>query len=92
MNKKQNLINNTCPFDSVAFVIIIAYTDRNVYKEFVEEQTNTVLRFCKELASGGPRLDIYKERINILKELLTEDQGVTDVALINTECNILRPY
>jgi len=41
------------------------------------------------LASGVPRLDIYKERINILKELFTEDQAVTDVALINTECNFL---
>jgi len=40
------------------------------------------------LASGVPRLDIYKERINILKELFIEDQGVTDVALINAECNV----
>lgn len=89
MNKKRYLISNTCPFDSVAFIITIAYTDSNLYKEFIEKQTNTVLRFCKNLASGVPRLDIYKERINILKELFTEDQGVTDVALINTECNVL---
>jgi len=70
MNKKRYLISNTCPFDSVAFIITIAYTDSNIYKEFIEKQRNTVLRFCKNLASGVPRLDIYKERINILKELL----------------------
>jgi len=37
MNKKRYLISNTCPFDSVAFIITIAYTDSNLYKEFVEE-------------------------------------------------------
>jgi len=89
INKKRYLISNTCPFDSVAFIITIAYIDSNSYKKFVEEQTNTVLRFCKNLASGVPRLDVYKERINILKELFTGDQDVTDVTLINTECNLL---
>lgn len=89
MNKKRYLISNTCPFDSVAFIITIVYIDGNSYQKFVEEQTNTVLRFRKNLASGVPRFNKYKERINILKELFTEDQGVTDVTLINTECNVL---
>jgi len=73
MNKKRYLISNTCPFDSVAFIITIAFIDSNSYKIFVEEQTNELLRFCRNLASGVPRLEIYKERINILKELFTED-------------------
>lgn len=89
INKKRYLISNTCPFDSVTFIITLAYIDSNSYKKFVEEQTNRVLRFCKNLASGVSRIDIYTERINILKELFTVDQGVTDVTLINTECNVL---
>lgn len=89
INKTRYLIHNTCPFDSVVIIVAIAYIESDSYKEFVKEQKNVFLEFCKNLAMGVPHFDVYKERLNILKEIFEEEQGITEIRVINAQCNVL---
>lgn len=47
INKNKFLIYNTCPFDSVAVIIAMAYTDIRSYKMFIDSNENKMLLFCK---------------------------------------------
>lgn len=89
VNKIRYLIHNTCPFDSVVTIIAIAYIDSDPYKDFVKTHKNVLLEFCKNLAVGVPHFDIYTERLNILKEIFKEELGITEIRVINAQCNVL---
>jgi len=56
INKNKFLIYNTCPFDSVAVIIAMAYTDIGSYKIFIDSN--------KSLALNGPNRQIYIDRLN----------------------------
>uniref|UniRef100_A0A2S2NQ22 NOF-FB transposable element protein n=1 Tax=Schizaphis graminum TaxID=13262 RepID=A0A2S2NQ22_SCHGA len=89
INKKRYLVSNTCAFDSVCILIAMAYTDSKDYQKFINKSDNALLTFCKDLAIIGPSPIIYKKRLEILKTIFQEDLGITDVVVINAECNVL---
>lgn len=89
INKKRYLVSNTCAFDSVCILIAMAYTDSKDYQKFINKSDNALLTFSKDLAINGPSPIIYKKRLGILKTIFQEDLGITDVVVINAECNVL---
>lgn len=88
INKNKFLIYNTCPFDSVAVIIAMAYTDIHSYKMFIDSNENKMLLFCKSLALNGPNRQIYIDRLEILKPCFQETENMTNIKVINTECNV----
>jgi len=89
LSKKRFLVQNTCPFDAVAVLITIAYTDNQKYQKYIDENiTNDFLQFCKNLAKTGPTHSIYKKRVSLLQNIFKVDTGVTDINLINATCNV----
>lgn len=89
VSNKRYIVHNTCPFDAVAAVITMAYIDYPQYKHFVDSSENQFLKFCKNLAINGTSQHIYKERLQILKQIFKEDDGVTEIKLIDARCNVL---
>jgi hypothetical protein len=89
MDKKRFIVNNTCPFDSVAVVIAMAYLDNPLYKEFIDNNNNQFLEFCKKLVTTNTSAIIQKERLKILKSIFKENTGITGVTVIDSTCNVL---
>jgi len=89
VSNKIYIIHNTCPFDAVAAVITMAYIDYPQYRDFVDCNKNIFLKFCKQLAVNGTSKQIYKERLQILKGIFKEVDGVTEIKLIDARCNVL---
>lgn len=48
ISKQKYLIFNTCPFDSIAVIISMAYIANTRYKGFIESKENDLLQFCKD--------------------------------------------
>lgn len=89
LSKKRFLVQNTCPFDAVAVLIAIAYTDIPTYQKYIDENINNdFLQFCKNLATTGPTHSIYKNRVSLLQNIFKVDTGVTDIRLIDATCNV----
>jgi len=89
IGKHKYLIHNTCPFDSVSAIITMAYIDNLRYKQFINDSENSFLKFCKNLAVNGTSIKSYCDRGTLLKTIFTENTGITDIKLINTECNVI---
>lgn len=89
LNKKRHLVLNTCPLDLICSIIAMAYTDSENYKKFININTNKTLQFYRDLAINGRSSYIYKKRLEILKTIFSEDQGITDIVVINAQCNVL---
>lgn len=89
INKKRYLISNTCAFDSVTTLITMAITDSKYYKELIDKSTNNFITFCNDLAKNGTSAIIYKKRLEMLKNIFMEEEGVTNVTLINAKCNVM---
>lgn len=87
MGKKRYIVNNTCAFDSVTVIISRAYTDNNVYKEFVDKSSDTFLTFCKTVASRSTR-NIYKDRLQLIKKIFNKYDEESGLNIINAECNV----
>lgn len=49
VSKKRYMVHNTCPFDSLAVIISMAYLDFTQYRNFVNSSSNVFLKFCKDL-------------------------------------------
>ncbi|CAI6373790.1 unnamed protein product [Macrosiphum euphorbiae] len=88
LSKKRFIIRNTCPFDSVAIIIVMAYYDNHNYKYYLDNCENIFIRFCKDLAFQGPTKTIYKERAAILKDIFDDATGISGVNIIDTTCNV----
>jgi len=89
IGKYKYLIHNTCPFDSVSVIITMAYIDNPLYKQFINESKNSFFKFCKYLAINGTLKKSYCDRGTLLKTIFTENTGITDIKLINSECNVI---
>jgi len=89
MNKNRYIVNNTCAFDSVSTIIAMAYLDNLFYKNFIDNNKNQFLEFCKKLVTTNTSAIIPKERLNILKTIFKEDTGITGVSVIDCTCNVL---
>jgi len=88
LSKKRFLVQNTCPFDTVAVLIATAYTDIPNYKKFIDEnENNDFLQFCQNLAVYGASHNIYKKRVTLLRKIIDVDIGITDINLIDAKCN-----
>jgi len=88
ISKQRYLLHNTCPFDSIAVIITMAYIDNNQYKQFIDTEKNELLQFCKDLAIHGSSKMMYLKRLHILKNIFDESDGITNVKLIDARCNI----
>jgi len=88
LSKKRFIIRNTCPFDSVAIIIVMAYYDNHNYKCYLDNCENIFISFCKDLAFQGPTKTIYKERGAILKDIFQDATGISGVSIIDTTCNV----
>lgn len=87
-NKNKYLLHNTCPSDSVSSILVMAYIDITSYKDFINKSKNSMLQFCKELAHHKTSKKTYTDRFVLLKGVFNEDMNVTNIKLINTECNV----
>jgi len=87
-NKNKYLLHNTCPFDSVSSILVMAYIDISFYKDFINTSKNRMLQFCKELAHHKTSKKTYTDRFVLLKDIFNEDMNVSNIKLINTECNV----
>jgi hypothetical protein len=63
LSKKTFLVQNTCPFDAVSVLIVMAFQS---YMQFIDTINNDFLLFCKNLTLSGPNLHIYKNRVVLL--------------------------
>lgn len=88
ISKQKYLLKNTCPFDSIAAIITMAYIDNIKYKNFIDSKKNDLLQFCKDLAINGCSKTMYLKRIHILKNIFNESHGITHVKIIDARCNI----
>lgn len=88
ISKKKFLIQNTCPFDAVSVLIAMAYTDIVLYKQFIDTKKNDFLIFCKNLAQEGPTLNIYKNRVVLLRTIFQIDASIKDTNLIDARYNV----
>ncbi|KAL4104409.1 hypothetical protein QTP88_019710 [Uroleucon formosanum] len=88
ISKQRYLLHNTCPFDSIAVIITMAYIDNNQYKQFINTEKNELLQLCKDLAIHGSSKIMYLKRLHILKNFFDESDGITNVKLIDARCKI----
>jgi len=89
VSRKRYMVHNTCPFDSVASMISMAYLDHCQYQQFMDSTTNEFFKFCKNLAIKGTTKNTYIERLHLLKNIFPEVDGITGVQLIDARCNVL---
>lgn len=87
--RNKYIINNTCPFDSIAFIITMAYIDHPQYRVFIDSSDNIFLNFCKDLAVNGTSRISYMSRLEILKNMFDEQEGVMNVKIVDARCNVL---
>ncbi|KAF0741434.1 DUF659 domain-containing protein, partial [Aphis craccivora] len=85
----RSTAESACPFDSVSVIITMAYIDNPIYKQFINESENSFLKFCKNLAINGTSAKSYCDRETLLKTIFIENTGITDIKLINSECNVI---
>jgi len=69
-------------------ILVIAYIDITLYKDFINKSKNSKLQFCKELAHHKTSKKTYTDRFILLKGVFNEYMNVTNIKLINTECNV----
>lgn len=86
--KNRFIIQNTCAFDSIAIIIVMAYYDNLSYKKYIDACENDLSNFCKNLAINGPSKEIYKLRATILKSIFEVSMGITGVSIIYATCNV----
>lgn len=88
ISKKRFLLQNTCPFDSITVLIAIAYNENEKYKNYLNNSTNDLLKFCKKLATEPVSRNTYISRLSLLRNIFQEDTGITDISLIDARCNV----
>lgn len=88
ISKKRFLLQNTCPFDSITVLIAIAYNENEKYKNYLNNSTNDLLKFCKKLATEPVSRNTYISRLSLLRKIFQEDTGITDISLIDARCNV----
>lgn len=47
------------------------------------------LIFCKNLALSGPNINIYKNRVVLLRTIFNANFGITETNLIDARCNVI---
>jgi len=87
--KQKFLIYNTCPFDAVAVIIAMAYTDISTYRIFIDSNENKMLLFCKYLALHGSNPQTYIDRLKIVRPYFKEMDNLTNIKIIDTRCNVI---
>lgn len=87
--KKKHMVHNTCPFNLLAVMILIAYLKFSHYRNFVNSSCNVLLQFSKNLAIQGTSQNNYIERLNLLKTVFDDVSRITDITLIDARCNVL---
>lgn len=88
IGENKYFVINTCAFDSVAVIIAMAYIDNPNYKITIDASNDKFLTFCKELTTNSISAKTYVDRGTLLKGIFPEHQGVNDVKLINSKCNV----
>jgi len=86
--KQRYIVMNTCPFDALAVIITMAYTDFKTYTAFVDSSENNMLRFCKSLALYGPTKKTYTDRLELLKPIFKSSDDISRIKVIDAQCNV----
>lgn len=86
--KQRYIVINTCPFDALAVIITMAYTDFITYKTFVDSSENNMLSFCKSLALYGPTKKTYTDRLELLKPIFKSSNDISRIKVIDAKCNV----
>lgn len=86
--KQKYLVTNTYAYDSVAVIIFRAYLDNPNYKMFIDSNKHPFFEFCKTLATNTTTKVLNKNRFKILQCMFAENNTLTDIKLINAECNV----
>lgn len=82
-------MNNTYAFDSLVIIILRTFIDNNIYKKFVDKNSNQFLKFCKALVYGNFTKIIYKDRAKLIINLFNEDNEISGLRVITSECNVI---
>lgn len=72
------MLINTCPFDAIAQTSLVGYYDWTNLHSYMEETSNEMYQFIKEIATSGPSTKIYKNRAYILNKFITPVNGTMD--------------
>lgn len=72
---KSYLIQNTCPFDSIAQVLATTGMDDACYHTFIDvcSTTSSMMKFLKDFIEKGVTPSLYKQRTSLLLELFPEN-------------------
>lgn len=83
LGNKYVKLMNTCPFDSLAQSLLVAYRNRFKYRDYVDKSSSEFLRFIRSLhdVNVNPGQPIYKERARILMNLRPIVGGILDCAI-----------
>lgn len=87
VNQKY-IVMNTCPFDALAVIIVMAYTDLITYGTFIDSSENNMLQFCKSLAIYGPTKKTYTDRLQLLKPFFKISEDISGIKVIDSRCNV----
>lgn len=88
ISKKCFQVQNTCPFDYISVLLVIAYTDKDKYKNYIYKRTNNLLQFCNKLATEPILKSTYKFHLFLLQTIFPEDTRIIDIKIISTRCSI----
>jgi hypothetical protein len=65
-NFGQVILCNTCAFDSVASILMVAYCDSNNYNTAIGGKENVFLKFITGIVKNGISAKVYSTRAEIL--------------------------
>ncbi|VVC26153.1 Hypothetical protein CINCED_3A022462 [Cinara cedri] len=90
IDEQKYNIYNTCAFDSIATITSRAFLDNSVYTNFVDANSSSeFLNFCKSVAFRDSAHNLNLQRVKILRRIFNEDSGLSNLKIINCECNIM---
>lgn len=87
LDGENYVILNTCAFDSVTQILVVAYCDSNDYASFVIKRKNesTLWHLVFALLRDGVTIQTYKKRANILKQLYPGEPTTNGTTILSVE-------
>jgi hypothetical protein len=65
-NMGKIIISNTCAFDTITSILMVAYCDSNEYNSKVDECDNSLLKFIAGLVKNGINSRTYSNRADLM--------------------------
>lgn len=74
------MIKNTCAFDAIMQSLLVGYPDWTSYYDYVNTQSNNVLKFIQMISTLDTSQKVYKERALILNSIFQPMSGTIECA------------